>query len=385
MFRRRKAQPVAFSTEEHAAALRYQRSLRGAARLTGFAVVGLMLLLPWLADAWDLPQRYYLGPWVLPLVGIVLVTQLILSVPGVCFRLWLSLRHDRRWGLSTIGRPRLLRVLAIETGIGLAHAVVLALASWFVFRRRDGWWVAEEWGVLAVYAFLTYALWPLRSVAALGTKATSAELDHEVTELATRFGTRRPRVVVIDASALRAAPNAFVSGIGPTRTLSVLDSLLVLSDADRSAVLAHEFGHIKNRDAEKRALFIAVFSLVIAAGVTILGEGWPYFGDWQFADLLRSPGAYPAFAALFIIGNSYIVLALVNAIGRRSEKAADRFAVAALDDPNDFRDAILRIMIANRAALTVSGPIAGATCTHPPGEQRIRLIDAWMKEHRAPV
>jgi STE24 endopeptidase len=384
LFGRRRAHSVAFSAEDHAAALRYQRSLRFAARLAGFGVAGLTLLLPWLADQFDLPWRYFFGPWVFPLIGIVVVVQLILALPMVCFRLWLSLRHDRRWGLSTIGAGRLLRVLAIEMGIGLAHLVVLAIVSWVVFRRRDDWWILEEWGVLAGYAFLTYAVWPLRSIASLGTKPAPAHLEREVDDLARRFETRRPKLVVIDASAMRSAPNAFVSGIGPTTTISVMDSLLALSDADRRAVLAHEFGHVKNRDAEKRAAFVAAFSLAIAAALTILGDGWP-FGDWQFSDLLGSPGAYPAFAALFFAGNGYIVLALLNAIGRRSEKAADLFAVRALDDPSDFRDAILRITVANRSALTVGGPIAGATCTHPPGEQRIRLIDAWIQEHPAAV
>lgn len=347
----------------------------------GCAIAALLLFLPWLADQLDLPWRFFFGPWIWPLIGIVVVVQLLLSVPALIFRLWLSLRHDRRWGLSTVSVRPLLRVIAVETLMGLVLSIALALASWTVFRRRDGSWVLEEWGVLAAYTFVTYAAWPFRLIAAYRTQPTPTQLEAEVDDLAARFGTRRPKLVVIDASAVRSAANASVSGLGPTTTVAVLDSLLALSSEDQRAVLAHEFGHIKNHDAEKRAAFVAVLSLVIAAAVTLLGDGWP-FGDWFLTDLLASPGAYPAFTTVFVAINSYIFLALVNLIGRRSEKRADLFAVKALDNPKDFRDAIVRITVANRSALTVGGPIAGATCTHPPGEQRVRLIDDWISAHQ---
>jgi STE24 endopeptidase len=382
--RRRAAEPRAFTVEQHAEARAYQRRVRRGARWFGFVIAGVALLLPVLADALDLPWKLDDKPWVPWLVLVVLATQAALTVPVVGLQFWQLRRVDRESGLASIEGPELLRRAALDFAISALFAVGTAVPLWWVFRRWDAVWWLEAWSILALAGAAHIATYPWRLARVYGTLPVSAELRQLVGEVATRLETRSPRIVLLDSSRRRDAPNAGVAGLGPFRTLLIFDPLTRCPPDEIDAVLAHEFGHLHRRDMPRRTVVLCGGTIATALGVNLLGTGFP-FGSFTFDWLVASPGAYPAFAVLSFFVNTYLTLITVNALGRKSERAADRFAVAHAANPSAYRAAVHRISIANKARLDRPGVIAGLSCTHPSGEARLAAIDEWIAEATAPA
>ena len=91
------------------------------------------------------------------------------------------------------------------------------------------------------------------------------ELYRLVQRLAQRAGIPMPRVYIIPSD----APNAFATGRNPQHgALAVTEGILRLLDEDELAgVLAHELGHIRNRDT-----LIMTVAATLAGAITMLAH-----------------------------------------------------------------------------------------------------------------
>ncbi|MEY2426071.1 MAG: endopeptidase, partial [Actinomycetota bacterium] len=349
----------AFTAEQKLLAAQYQRRLVRGGRLQGISVAVVIFGLPPLADALDLPWRLERFAWVPILAVVVVVTHAVIGAPLFFYRLWAATRLGRDAGLSTASPSEMVRLGAKESLAVSVQAVVLAIPLYWVLRRWDSIWVMEAWGILGLYYLADAAIAPWRTRVVNGSVPTPESLTLAVARLAEQLKMRTPRVVVLDTRQLHSAPNALVSGVGPWRTIVVFEALLHVDDAERDAILLHEFGHLYAWDLERRAGFLAMTSITLALAINLIGEGFP-FGSFELGYLVSGPGGYPAFATLWSIYAIYASLALLLVIGRRSEREADAFAVRASGDPRAFREAIRRISVANlsrieRGGLTQSG------------------------------
>src|SRR2546422_1474499 len=116
--------------------------------------------------------------------------------------------------------------------------------------------------------------------------------------LALQYGVPRPRVYVSPDP----SPNAFATGRNPSHAaICVNDGLLrILDEEELYGVLAHEFGHVRNRD-------ILISSVVaVLAGtnnpLAHLGPWGPLFGGF------RGPGGPPPGAGRAGVGAGVVIL-----------------------------------------------------------------------------
>jgi heat shock protein HtpX len=86
-----------------------------------------------------------------------------------------------------------------------------------------------------------------------------------VARLAAAFNLPKPRVAVVEAD----APNAFATGRNArNRLVAVTTGILrLLNPRELEAVLAHELGHIRNRD-----ILVSAMAATIAGAVTMLAQ-----------------------------------------------------------------------------------------------------------------
>jgi len=216
------------------------------------------------------------------------------------------------------------------------------------------------------------------------------QLHNIVTEMALAAGVPKPQVFVIrDPS-----PNALATGRDPTHAaIAVTQGALDLLDREETqGVVAHEMGHIANRDT----LTMTVVG-VLLGGIALLSD-WSrramYFsrGDGKRRGLALLP-----LVLLLLILSPILSRLLAMAISRRREYQADATAAQLTRNPLGLARALEKIGAANasplRAAsrgtahLFISDPLRRASderegrladllSTHPPLHLRIAILRA---------
>jgi heat shock protein HtpX len=226
-------------------------------------------------------------------------------------------------------------------------------------------------------------------------RSEQAELWKLVENLSIREGLPMPRLYLIFDS----APNALAAGTSPDKAVIAVTSglLELLSKAELEAVLAHEFGHIKNYDIRVKTV---VFGLLGAVAFIAL-MGWTLVSSSMASTQAAAGGKNPVGAisiSLGIIGAavaavagllSHVLGPLVRAaISRQREYLADASAVETTRQPKALIAALEKLGDAGQklaraqpstAHLFFTSPLRGRvatffTATHPSIQKRIERI-----------
>jgi heat shock protein HtpX len=220
------------------------------------------------------------------------------------------------------------------------------------------------------------------------TPAESPMLYRLADRLAAQYRVPRPKVYVSPDP----SPNAFATGRNPSHAaICVNEGLLqILDEEELYGVLAHEFGHVRNRD-----ILISSVVAVIAGAITLIANiaQWGLmFGGYGGRDD-REQGAGGAIAGLLLVILAPIAALLIQlAISRSREYQADRTGAEVSGDPLALASALRKLERATRivpaqtasptfAHLYIVNPLRGQTLaglfsTHPPIEERIRRLEA---------
>jgi heat shock protein HtpX len=201
---------------------------------------------------------------------------------------------------------------------------------------------------------------------------------------------RMPQVYIIDEE----APNAFATGRSPERSaVAVTSGLLERLDRDElQGVVAHELGHIKNRDI----LYLTLAGILLGTVVMLADLGvrmlW-YGGGRRRTSSGRDGGAQ---AVLLLVALALVVLApflaqlMYFALSRRREYLADASSALYTRYPEGLARALEKIAsntkplgAANRATAPMyivnplkvtSRGLADLSSTHPPTSERVRIL-----------
>ena len=229
-------------------------------------------------------------------------------------------------------------------------------------------------------------------------EVTAAEAPHlhgMVSELARRAEVPMPRVYLIDSE----APNAFATGRDPAHgAVAVTSGIMRLLDRDELAgVIAHELGHIKNRDT-----LISAIAATVAGAVTMIANmaQWAMiFGGFGGSDEEEEGGLGGMVGGLFMIILAPIAATLVQlAISRTREYGADAAGARIAGDPIALASALRKLeswskqmpMAVNPTTAHMyiinpisGGAIAGLFSTHPPTQERIARLEQLALGQRA--
>jgi len=197
-----------------------------------------------------------------------------------------------------------------------------------------------------------------------------------------------PQVMVVDDP----CPNAFAAGSSPkTAYVAATTGLLVMMNKrELEAVIAHEIGHVRNRDV--RLMSLAAVLVGVIALVADLALRFAFFGGAR-----RRDGGNPI---LMIIGLAMLIAAPIAAVGiqmslsRRREYLADESSASITGDPEGLALALQKLQEdktelrhANRATahLYIETPLnntrgirsalGGLFATHPSLDSRIEALE----------
>jgi heat shock protein HtpX len=209
------------------------------------------------------------------------------------------------------------------------------------------------------------------------------QLHGLVADLAGRAGMPKPRVYIIASP----TPNAFATGRNPEHSaVAVTQGLLqVLNQDELAGVLAHELGHIRNRD-----VLISSIAAVMAGAISYLAT----MAQWAmiFGGRNRRQGGGNLAGTLVMMIVAPIAAALIQmAISRSREYQADVTGARIHGNPQALASALKRLEESNqRRPMQVNpataqmyivnpltkGNLANLFSTHPPIQERIsKLLD----------
>ena len=220
------------------------------------------------------------------------------------------------------------------------------------------------------------------------------ELYRAIHDLTIRAGLPMPRVYVIPES----APNAFATGRNPQHSsIAVTEGLLSMLNRDEiRGVIAHELGHIRNRDT-----LIMTIAATIAGALSHIANMamWSAFlGAGSQSEDEEDGHPTGGLLALFIAPVAATLIQM--AISRTREFLADEAGARIGGNPLALAEALRKLEYAKHrvpmehgnpamAHLFVVNPFTGVGLaklfsTHPPTEERIAHLES-MALHGAPV
>ena len=254
--------------------------------------------------------------------------------------------------------------LAGERGIeyGLFFALAMNFASYYFSDK---------------IALATSGAQPLTQESAPAIYARIAPL---VGNLAQRMGIPMPKLYITPEP----SPNAFATGRDPNHSsIAFTEGILqLMDDRELEGVVAHELGHVLNRD-----ILISSIAGTIAAAITALSRFAMWFGGSR-DDRDRGGGL----EALFMMILGPIAAMLIQmAISRTREFSADAASAKYIGSPYPLIGALQKLdtwsqRIPMEATPTtqhlyIMKPLAGGSMmrlfsTHPSTEERIKRLEA---------
>jgi len=202
-------------------------------------------------------------------------------------------------------------------------------------------------------------------------------LHDAVKDVATRASLKMPKIYVIDSE----NPNAFATGRNEKNaTITVTTGLLaILDEKELKAVIAHEVGHIKNKD-----LLISTVSVILASAIA-------YLAFLARLTIFFKPKKEDSRSTLELI--VFSIVAPISAailrlsISRSREYVADTTGARIVKDPESLANALIKLESApkirtvNRAAsnLFIINPFSSEKFsrllnTHPQTTERVKRL-----------
>ncbi len=297
----------------------------------------------------------------------------------------LSVYHSyilpHRYGLSHQSRRSWLGDQAKEMGLGLSLGTGLVVAVYlFLDAFPQTWWLLS----FAFVAFLSVVMTRLAPVLILPLfyklePINNDELRQRLLDLAERCHTQVKDVFQIGFSSKTSTGNAMLMGWGGTRRIAVSDTVLQrYSPEEIEVIMAHELGHQHHRDIARLIIAQSAF-ILLGFYVVHITLKWavPRLDFDGISDIAAFPLLILVLAAVFLI-----IAPLTNAYSRKLEMAADRYALAATDNPEAFGAMLTKLTDQNLAESRPSRWAELLFYDHPPYYKRMELIRSYLREEQ---
>jgi len=256
--------------------------------------------------------------------GIIMAASSLLGLP---FSYYNTFVIEEKYGFNKTTH----KTFVFDKVKGLVMSVILgggiyAVIVFFYEKLGENFWI-YAWGlitVLSIFLNMFYA----RLIVPLFDKQTPLEegpLREQIQAYAEKVGFNLKKIFVIDGSKRSTKANAYFSGFGSEKRVTLYDTLINdLDDDEIIAVLAHEVGHYK-----RNHIFINMLISIVSTGFLLwlfsLFVGQPIFSE---ALGVQQPSFHIGLVAFGLLYTpvSEILGIMMNLISRAFEYQADAYA-----------------------------------------------------------
>jgi heat shock protein HtpX len=209
-------------------------------------------------------------------------------------------------------------------------------------------------------------------------RATAPDFYGMVEQLSRRAGLPMPRVYIVEDQ----SPNAFATGRNPENAaVAATTGLLAMLGRDEvAAVMAHELGHVRNRDT-----LVMTMVATIAGAISMIANFGLFFSHGE-----NRPNAIVAILAMVMAPFAAMIVQM--AISRTREYGADRAGAEISGDPGALASALTKIAGAAQRVPTqaaahnpaaaqlyiVPTHVSDLFSTHPATEKRIAALQSMQ-------
>ena len=259
-------------------------------------------------------------------------------------------------------------ILAFGYYVGGQDGILMALI-FAIIMNFGSYWFSDRL-VLSMYH------------AKIVSETEAPQLHRIIDDLTHRAGMTKPRIAIIDLP----VPNAFATGRNEKHAVvAVTTSIMrVLDERELRAVLAHELGHVKNRD-----ILISSVAATLAGVISYMAQMIFFFGGGG----RDRDGGNPLAALALVILSPIMAMIIQMAISRTREYEADKRGASFCGNPMDLAHALKKLdQVSHQmplqgqpkheatAHLFIVNPFASSIIsrlfsTHPEVEDRIARLE----------
>lgn len=250
---------------------------------------------------------------------------------------------------------------------------ILALFILFYQSAGSNFWV-YAWILIGVIVLLITFFYS-RFIVPLFNKQTplkEGSLKNAIQSYAQKVGFNLQNIFVIDGSKRSTKSNAYFSGFGKERRVTLFDTLLNdLSEEEIVAVLAHEIGHYKRH----HILFNLGISLSVTGFMLYMLSLFINHPQMAWAVGISTPSFYAALAGFALLYNPIAegVGLMLNYLSRKFEFQADDYAKNTYA-ATSLITALKKLSKNNLSNLTPHPAYVFVHYAHPPLIERIRNL-----------
>ncbi|TXG35088.1 M48 family metallopeptidase [Seonamhaeicola maritimus] len=214
----------------------------------------------------NIARSYSSNPIIIALIffGIIMIASDILTTP---FSFYSTFVIEEKFGFNkTTKKTFFLDKIKGWLMLAILGGGLLALIIWFYQVTGKYFWL-YAWGLIAIFTIFMNMFYS-KLIVPLFNKQTPLEegsLRDKISAYAQTVGFKLNKIFVIDGSKRSTKANAYFSGFGSEKRVTLYDTLINdLEDEEIVAVLAHEVGHYK----KKHIIFNLVASILLT-GLTL--------------------------------------------------------------------------------------------------------------------
>ncbi|WP_282135458.1 M48 family metallopeptidase [Seonamhaeicola maritimus] len=214
----------------------------------------------------NIARSYSSNPIIVALIffGIIMIASDILTTP---FSFYSTFVIEEKFGFNkTTKKTFFLDKIKGWLMLAILGGGILALIIWFYQVTGKYFWL-YAWGLIALFTIFMNMFYS-KLIVPLFNKQTPLEegsLRDKISAYAQTVGFKLNKIFVIDGSKRSTKANAYFSGFGSEKRVTLYDTLINdLEDEEIIAVLAHEVGHYK----KKHIIFNLVASILLT-GLTL--------------------------------------------------------------------------------------------------------------------
>ncbi|MCK0160211.1 M48 family metallopeptidase [Allomuricauda sp. F6463D] len=312
-------------------------------------------------------------PMALIFFGIIMLGSAVLGLP---FSYYQTFVIEERYGFNKTTKSTFLSdklkgaILSIVLGGGILILFIL-----FYQSTGSNFWV-YAWGMVsAIILFIN--LFYSRLIVPLFNKQTplqNGSLKSSIENYAQQVGFELQNIFVIDGSKRSTKANAYFSGFGKEKRITLFDTLINdLTEDEIVAVLAHEVGHYK-----RKHIIVNLIVSLLTTGLTLfILSLFINHPEVSLAIGVSTPSFHAALVGFALLYSpiSEITGLIMNYLSRKFEFQADDFAKTTFD-ATPLVTSLKKLSKKSLSNLTPHPAYVFVHYSHPPLIERIRNLKA---------